>query len=281
MTPTVQRQLHAEYIVALIERLRAKSSLTDASALCDRIERNLDVFEAIRALDEDDARPLPPDVAAKVALAEELDAAFPEARLLPSTAVDLTPTNDAVPAALTGPRGDASGAPIVALDGGSEKPAEALSLTPRQSAVMDAIRAANGVQSAAAKALEVSSGSLVGMVSALRKAGTLPAEVEALIEPHRLKMGARDPAARIERELAGIPPASKRDLRDRSDRNKGRAAATIAVAQDDEAAAIHEVAERIKAREATPAQNEKSGETFEERRLRFARERVAAGRSSY
>jgi hypothetical protein len=48
-----------------------------------------------------------------------------------------------------------------------------------------------------------------------------------------------------------------------------------------ESSAVHTVAERIREREATPAQNEQTGETFEERRLRFAAERVASNRASF
>lgn len=47
--------------------------------------------------------------------------------------------------------------------------------------------------------------------------------------------------------------------------------AQIATQREDEAAAVRQVAARIREREAEAAQNEKTGETFEERRARIAR----------
>jgi tryptophan 2,3-dioxygenase len=162
----------------------------------------------------------------------------------------------------------------VALDGGSEKPAATLTcevcgrtfgkatsryghqrthvITDKQAAILDALRAAGGVQSEAARTLALSTGSVNSAIATLRANGLLPADVEALVTKHAYR--------------------PKHELGPQTRQERGSAAERVA---------IHEVAERIKAREATPAQNEKTGETFEERRLRFARERVAAGRASF
>lgn len=113
-------------------------------------------------------------------------------------------------------------------------------LTPRQSEVMDAIRAAKGVQLAAATALGITSGSLVGMVTRLRESGRLPSDIAALIETHRTQ---KAPDARL-----AAMDARDRDIARRVAAHS-RERETEASAAHDDFIAVREERARAKANE--------------------------------
>jgi hypothetical protein len=76
-------------------------------------------------------------------------------------------------------------APAVNDETETAAPVADVELTERQQQILDAIRAANGNQKAAAEALGLTLGGISGMLTALRAKGAVPADVVALIEARR------------------------------------------------------------------------------------------------
>lgn len=230
-------ELRNQYVAVLIEMLARHSTSDDERAsLMDRIERLLGLSGPAPIAAPSPV--LPPEARRAMDVLADLDRAFPSAHLLDEpepvsepapnipfpflAALDDAPTrealeegladvaagrlvslppepDDAVPAALTGD-GDASGAPQLALVGGSEKPATT-PLTARQAQVCDAYRAAGGNLKAAATALVTSDQNVRGQLDKLRKAGRLPADLVVLWESGRHYVPKAHPPGKAARQL--------------------------------------------------------------------------------
>lgn len=195
----------ASYVAALIDRLQRWPVGTDATGLCDRIERNIDRLEGAPATAEQPGPTLTiaaafdrafeamgreaaidrieSDMADPEPDSKDLQgpAELPEPLIAPATTAEVIereePPSEAPP--LTVERlaelGHAPALAVVTHPTGD-------GLTARQQEYIDAVRAANGNQGQAAKALGmVNSGGVSSLMGQLRRQGRLPDDIAQML----------------------------------------------------------------------------------------------------